>query len=333
MPIATRGAVKNLTPNELKELGARIILSNTYHLWLRPGLEAIKKAGDLHRFMNWFGPILTDSGGFQIFSLRNLRKITDEGVVFKSEIDGQRYFLTPEKAIEIQLILGSDILMVLDECTPWPCGREEAEKAVDRTLLWAEKCKRFFQVKMGRKKKRPLLFGIAQGSVFKDLREKCVRGLLAIGFDGYAIGGMAPRRQTFEILDWVLPLLPEDKPRYLMGVGRPEEIARAVEKGIDMFDCVIPTREARHGRLYKFKKTGPITGSASFYETLQITNARFAKDFSPIDKNCGCYACQHYSRAYLRHLFATKEVLGSRLATLHNLYFYLNLMRRLRVKG
>ena len=343
MPIATRGVVKGLNSEELAQLGAQIILGNTYHLWLRPGLEIIKKAKGLHNFMNWQKPILTDSGGFQVFSLSNLRKITEEGVSFRSTIDGQKLLLTPEKSIEIQLVLGSDIIMVLDECTPYPCGRKEAEIAVDRSARWAKRCKDFFIKKIGNKKVRPLLFGIIQGSTFRDLRERSVRQLLAIGFDGYAIGGMAPKKQTSEVIDWVLPFLPKDKPWYVMGAGKPEEIVNMVNKGFDMFDCVIPTREARHGRIYKLKSqishpTGdhPKGGNLksqnlNFYEVLQITNSKFKNDFKPIDKSCDCFACKNYSRAYLRHLFQIKDALGQRLATIHNLRFYLRLMEKIRL--
>ncbi len=376
MPIATRGAVKNITPEELKELGAQVVLGNTYHLWLRPGLEIMKKAGGLHQLMKWDKPILTDSGGFQVFSLAKLRRIADEGVTFNSPIDGQKHLLTPEKSIEIQLILGSDIIMVLDECTPFPCGREEAERAVARTTDWAKRCKKYFEKKIPPNlpfKKggvRPLLFAIIQGSTYQDLRERSAQQLVAIGFDGYAIGGMAPQRQTFEVVQWVLPFLPADKPRYIMGVGKPEEIVEAVKSGFDMFDCVIPTREARHGRLYVFKSKVPPSPTCatptaparrglwraseslpagrqglesksefvkkfglknkSFYQTLQINNAKFKKDFRPIDENCDCYTCRNYSRAYIRHLLTIGESLGFRLATIHNLRFYLRLMEMLR---
>lgn len=332
MPIATRGVVKGLTPHELKELGAKIILGNTYHLWLRPGLEIIKKAGGLHQMMNWDLPILTDSGGFQVFSLSKLRKITDQGVTFRSTIDGQCLLLTPEKSVEIQLVLGSDIIMVLDECTPFPCSWKEAERAVKRSTQWAKRCKEFFVKEVRGQEVRPLLFGIIQGSTYPDLRERSIQELLEIGFDGYAIGGMAPKKETAEVVDWLVPLLPKDKPRYLMGVGRPEEIVEAVKKGIDMFDCVIPTREARHGKLYIWgeKPRPEILKSKDFYQTIQIFNAQFGKDFSLIDPHCDCYACQYYSRAYLRHLFKVEDSLGQRLATIHNLRFYLRLMEILK---
>lgn len=342
MPIATKGAVKSLAPEDLKALGAQIVLGNTYHLWLRPGREIVKKAGNLHKFMNWPGPILTDSGGYQIFSLENKLKnnnkefatsvkITDEGAEFRDPIGGKKYFLTPEKSIEIQLALGSDIIMVLDECPAFPCTHEQAEVAVKRTTDWARRCKIHFDKKVSKQKNRPLLFGIVQGGIYKDLRQRSARELLAIGFDGYAIGGVAvgePRQYLKKVLDATLPLLPQDKPRYLMGLGRPEEIVSAVNSGIDMFDCVIPTREARHGKLYKVKSIK--LKVKSFYETLQITNAKFAKDFSPIDKNCDCYTCQNYTRAYLHHLFKVGEPLALRLASIHNLRFYLGIMETLR---
>jgi queuine tRNA-ribosyltransferase len=408
MPIATYGAVKNLTGDEIKELGGEIILANAYHLWLRPGSDTIKKAGGLHSFMNWPRPILTDSGGFQVFSLGaknsargksffspelafpsakreqffggkfvpapqvGLVKITDKGVEFRDPYNGKRCFLTPEQSIQIQLDLGSEIIMVFDECPAYPARREEVERAAKRTTEWAGRCKKYFQERVimnpGQAAKqsrsgaavhgiaassqaglgaprndtgRPLLFGIIQGGVYKDLRQKSASELLKIGFDGYAIGGVAvgePRKYLWSVLDWVLPMLPENKPRYLMGLGRPEEIAGAILAGIDMFDCVIPTREARHGRLYKFKSQnsiGQLTDktaiqNAKFYETLQITKSKFAKKFQPIDKNCGCSTCRNYSLAYLNHLFKIKEGLGLRLAAIHNLSFYLNLVESLR---
>ena len=374
LPIATKGAVKNLTPEELKDLGAEIILGNTYHLWLRPGEKLIQKAGGLQKFMNWKGPILTDSGGYQIFSLAGKRdekssvKLSEKGVEFRDPADGKKYFMTPEKSIEIQLVLGSDIIMVLDECPPYPCSREYALRSLERTTRWAKRCKEYFESKILKSKfeisnefkisklknskidlkfkiknlklKRPLLFGIIQGSIYKDLRIESAKQLLALGFDGYAIGGVAvgePREKMKKILEWVLPKLPENKPRYLMGLGRPEEIVFAVNHGIDMFDCVIPTRNARHGSLFVWKNgslasigEAKLPSSANFYQTINITNQKFKKDFKPVDKNCGCYTCRNYTRAYLRHLFAVGEPLAGRLATIHNLKFYLDLMRSLR---
>jgi len=349
MPIATKGAVKNLTSEELKSIDAEIILSNTYHLFLKPGAEIIKKAGGLHRFMNWFGPILTDSGGFQVFSLAKMRKVKDEGVEFQSEVDGKEILLTPEKAIQIQLDLGSDIIMSFDECVGYPSTRKEVEKAVERTTKWAERGKKYFDKKVENKKNRPLIFGIIQGGVYKDLRLKSLKEITALNFDGYAVGGLAvgeSPKEMLKVLDYLAPLLPENKPRYLMGVGKPEQIVEAVKRSVDMFDCVIPTREARHGRLYKFSRrkvgiptsllknkdgaSGQITNSKKFYEELNIKNAKYRKEFKPIDKNCDCYACQNYSRAYLRHLFMINEPLGLRLATIHNLKFYLDLMEKSR---
>ena len=381
MPIATKGAVKSLTPEDLKELGANLVLGNTYHLWLRPGTAVIKRAGGLHNFMNWSGPILTDSGGYQVFSLGEkvgsvnafqkhkifpseknftrqasslvppLRdtvparrpehfekaptsqrvgfvKITDKGVEFRDPIDGKKHFLTPEKSIDIQLALDSDIIMVLDECPPYPSTKEQMAAAVKRTTEWAVRCKKYFNKKVGRRKQRPLLFGIVQGGIYKDLRQRSARELLEIGFDGYAIGGVAvgePRQYLEEVLKAVIPLLPKNKPRYLMGLGKPEEIMAAVNFGIDMFDCVIPTREARHGRLY-------ISASHQqrFYDMIQIANRKFAKDFKPVDYGCQCYLCKNYSRAYLSHLFKTSEPLALRLASIHNLKFYFGLMEKLR---
>ncbi|MFH0930034.1 MAG: tRNA guanosine(34) transglycosylase Tgt [Candidatus Moraniibacteriota bacterium] len=356
LPIATKGAVKNLTPEELRELGAEIILGNTYHLWLRPGEKLIEKAGGLQKFMNWNGPILTDSGGYQVFSLAGRRdekssvKLSEKGVEFRDPIDGKKYFMTPEKSIEIQLALESDIIMVLDECPPYPCSRKYAKKSLERTTRWAQRCKKYFDKRISNLKlkiknlkfKRPLLFGIIQGSVYKDLRIESAKQLLELDLDGYAIGGVAvgePREKMKKILEWVLPMLPEDKPRYLMGLGRPEEIVFAVENGIDMFDCVIPTRNARHGSLFVWLARNASraklalrsdAGGKNFYETINITNAKFKKDLKPIDKNCDCYTCKNYTRAYLRHLFAVGEPLAGRLATIHNLKFYQDLMKRLR---
>lgn len=351
MPIATFGAVRNLTGEELKNLGTEVILGNTYHLWLRPGAQVIKKAGGLHKFMNWEKPILTDSGGYQVFSLgaklaqgRNIDgklkssagsvMVSDAGVEFRDPYDGRKHFLTPEQSIQIQFDLGSDIIMVLDECPAFPCNREQARKAVECTTQWAKRCKIESQ-NLKFKDKKPLLFAIVQGSIYKDLRQRSAKELVKIGFDGYAIGGVAvgePRKYLWDVLKWVLPLLPENKPRYLMGLGRPEEIAGAVNQGIDMFDCVIPTREARHGRIYKFQisKNKFQTKNTRFYETLQIANSKFARDFKPIDENCRCFTCRNYSRAYVSHLFKVKEGLGLRLAAIHNLSFYLDLMNQLR---
>jgi len=361
LPIATKGAVKQLSPEELRELGAEAILGNTYHLWLRPGEKLVQKAGGLQKFMNWNGPMLTDSGGYQVFSLAGRRgdkssvKLSEKGVEFRDPIDGKKHFMTPEKSIEIQLALGSDIVMVLDECPPYPCSREYAKKSLERTTRWAERCKKYFDSEILKSKlknskidskfkiknlkfKRPLLFGIIQGSIYKDLRQESAKQLLELDFDGYAIGGVAvgePREKMKKILDWVLPMLPRDLPRYLMGLGRPEEIVFAVENGIDMFDCVIPTRNARHGSLFVWKNGGStsireVEPPRLFYKTINITNAKYKKDFKPIDQNCDCYTCQNYTKAYIRHLFAVGEPLAGRLATIHNLKFYQDLMKRLR---
>jgi queuine tRNA-ribosyltransferase len=357
LPIATKGAVKQLSPEELRELGAEAILGNTYHLWLRPGEKLVKKAGGLQKFMNWNGPMLTDSGGYQVFSLAGRRgdkggvKLSEKGVEFRDPLDGKKYFMTPEKSIEIQLALGSDIIMVLDECPPYPCSQEYAKKSLERTTRWAERCFRCFHKEIAKdkikyKRSRPLLFCIVQGSIYKNLRIESAKQLMNIdfsaqggpasGWDGYAIGGVAvgePREKMKKILEWVLPMLPGNKPRYLMGLGRPEEIVFAVKYGIDMFDCVIPTRNARHGALFLWKSKRKKITSENFYETINITNAKYKKDFKIIDQNCDCYTCRNYTRAYLRHLFAVGEPLAGRLASIHNLKFYQDLMRSLRIRN
>lgn len=327
MPIATSAAVKTLSSDEVKKVGSQIILSNTYHLMLRPGMSVIKKAGGLHKFMNWDGPILTDSGGYQVFSLAKTRKIKEIGVEFQSHIDGSRHLLTPEKAVQIQQILGSDIMMVLDECPPYPATKKYVQESMDLTTRWARRCKLTLRRGSGQ---AGLLFGIVQGGIYQDLRQKHTEEIVNIGFDGYAIGGLAvgePHQKMLEVLEWTVPHLPEDKPRYLMGVGLPEQIVAAVKCGIDMFDCVIPTRNARHGLLYIWKKR---TLSGKFYSELRIKNAKYRQDLKPLDPSCDCSTCQHYSRAYLRHLFMNNEPLGLRLATIHNLRFYLRLMEKIR---
>lgn len=335
MPIATRGAVKNLTPDELHELKSEIILSNTYHLIARPGLDVLKKQKGLHAFMGWKRPILTDSGGYQVFSLSKFRKLTEEGVTFASEIDGSRIHLTPESVIDAQITIGSDIIMILDECPPWPCTYEYAEKSLALTLRWAVRSKKHFDAVMKKRRvppsKRPLLFGIVQGSTYKKLRDMSVKELVRLDFDGYAIGGLAvgePRAIRNKVLEWNTSLLPKDKPRYVMGVGKPEDIVDAVHRGADMFDCVIPTREARHGRLYVRTSNKSATKS-EFYKIINIKKSIFANDKNPIDFHCACATCQTYSRSYLRHLFSIQEGLALRLATIHNLSFYLSLMREL----
>ncbi|HNW96645.1 MAG TPA: tRNA guanosine(34) transglycosylase Tgt [Candidatus Paceibacterota bacterium] len=335
MPIATRGAIKSLTTDEMGDLGAEIILSNTYHLFLRPGDEIMKKVGGLHKFMKWPGAILTDSGGYQVFSLSKFRKISDQGVEFRSEIDGKKIFLTPEKVIDIQKNIGSDIMMCLDECPGFGASKKKVEEAIKRTTEWAERCKI-----ANKNNKSQLLFCIIQGGIFKDLREESLRSLLKAGFsaqggpasgwDGYAVGGLAvgePVKEMYKVLDFLVDKLPEDKPHYLMGVGYPEQIVEGVKRGIDMFDCVIPTRHARHGDLFVWKNN-ELKGK--FYDTIAIYKGKYAKDFKPLDKNCDCYACQNFSRAYLHHLYKTKEMLYYRLATMHNIKFYLDLMGKIR---
>jgi len=341
MPIATRGVVKGITAEELKNLGPQIILGNTYHLWLSPGLEVIGKAKGLHNFMRWDGPILTDSGGFQVFSLGKFRKITDKGVNFSEPESGRKHFLSPEKSIDIQLKLGSDIIMALDECPPWPANKKTVSEAVKRTTAWARVCKEYFTQKTKGQNNRPLLFGIVQGGIHKDLRIKSAKELLDIGFDGYAIGGVAvgePRKYLKKVLGYVLPYLPEDKPRYLMGLGRPEELIESICSGIDMFDCVIPTREGRHGKLFiRSKKYSRLNSKKKFsykpeeiYKTINIGREEFKKDLRPVDPHCDCYLCKNYSRAYLRHLVKIGDLLAPRLAAQHNLRFYLELIEQIK---
>ncbi len=334
MSIATRGAVKNLTPEDVKSAGAEILLSNTYHLFLRPGEKLVKKAGGLHKFINWDGPIITDSGGFQVFSLAKLRKISERGVEFRSPIDGAKHFLTPERSMQIQLDLGSDMIMAFDECTPFPATREYAKNSLEITTRWAARCKKYFFEKTARMKTKHFLFGIIQGSTFKDYREESAAQIVGLDTDGVAIGGVSvgePPEKMLEVLDWVSPYLPEAKPHYLMGVGYPDQIVEAVKRGIDMFDCVIPSRNGRHGELFVFNpRVSGVFKNKKFYSSIHITNKKFTADFGPVDKTCKCYTCRTFSRAYLRHLFIVKENLALRLATVHNLAFYLELMRRIR---
>ena len=322
MPVGTQGAVKALRNEALEELGAQIILGNTYHLYLRPGHELIRKLGGLHKFMSWSGAILTDSGGYQVFSLSELRKITDDGVRFRSHLDGSEHLLTPEKAVEIQLALGSDIAMVLDECIQTPAPRDHAEAALQRTAGWAKRARNYFQERARQNGDlAQWQFGIVQGATFADLRRESARQLLEIDFPGYAIGGLAvgePHAVTCEMAAEVTALLPKEKPRYLMGVGRPEQIADYVALGVDMMDCVLPTRAARHACIYTSEGR------------VLIKNARYAQDQKPLDSNCTCSVCRRYTRAYLRHLFAAGEVTAAILATHHNLHFYLDLMRQIR---
>ena len=322
MPVGTSATVKALRHEALEELGASIILANTYHLYLRPGPELIRKLGGLHDFMSWPGAILTDSGGYQVFSLSALRKMTDEGVVFRSHLDGSQHLLTPEKAVEIQLALGSDIAMVLDECIETPAPRDKAESALTRTTLWAKRAREHFlanEKSLGEGKQWQ--FGIVQGATFADLRRESARQLLELDFPGYAVGGLAvgePHAMTCEMAGEVTTLLPTDRPRYLMGVGRPEQLADYVALGIDMMDCVLPTRAARHACLYTSEGR------------VLIKNARYAEDTRPIDPQCSCSVCKRYTRAYLRHLFASGEITAAILATHHNVHFYLDIMRQIR---
>jgi queuine tRNA-ribosyltransferase len=320
MPVGTYGSVKAVTPEELEALGAEIILGNTFHLMLRPGVDIIASLGGLHDFMHWSRPILTDSGGFQVFSLAHLRKLSEQGVSFRSPIDGTEIALTPERSIEVQHGLGADVVMVFDECTAYPATHDDAEASMELSLRWALRSRRAFDDGKA-DTSDAALFGIVQGGVFPSLRRRSLEGLLEIGFDGYAIGGLAvgePEAERLAVLEELAPALPRERPRYLMGVGTPLDLVRAVAQGIDMFDCVIPTRHARNGQL--FTSLGRIN----------IRNARFRDDPSPIDPHCDCYACAHYSRAYIRHLQQCNEILGARLATLHNLRFYQALMSRIR---
>jgi len=316
MPVGTQATVKAMTPRELERLGIGIILSNSYHLYLRPGHNLIAQVGGLHKFMGWKGAILTDSGGFQVFSLGKLNKISNEGVFFNSHIDGSKHFINPEKAMEIQMALGSDIAMAFDECTPYPTGKYQVEIAAQRTIQWAKRCKEAHHSLY------QSLFGIVQGGAFKDLRTENANKLVELDFRGYAIGGLSvgePKLLMYEILDCTVPCLPNNKPRYLMGVGAPQSILEGVIRGIDMFDCVLPTRNARNGSLF--------TSSGK----LSITNAKHKDDLAPLDCKCQCYTCQNFTRAYLRHLYLSKEMLASTLGTIHNLYFMSSLMKNIRL--
>jgi queuine tRNA-ribosyltransferase len=336
MPVGTQGTVKGLTQGMLEDAGAAIILGNTYHLYLRPGHQSINRMGGLHRFISWSRVILTDSGGFQVFSLGPLRKISEEGVEFQSHIDGSRHLFTPEKSIEIQVALGADIIMAFDECSPYPSSHSEAQRSLELTTDWAQRSRRHFdrlrseaepshagivRAPGGLVNPEQAIFGINQGSVYPDLRERSLEGLLAIGFDGYSIGGLAvgeDKEAMFRVISDIAPLMPEDRPRYLMGVGPPEDIFEAVGQGVDMFDCVMPTRNARNGQLFTYRGR------------LNIKNARYKEDSGPIDPRCECPVCGRYSRAYLRHLYTSGEILGSVLNTLHNVRFYLDMMSKIR---
>ena len=318
MPVGTQGSVKAVSPRELRELKAQIILGNTYHLFVRPGLDVIRHFGGLHRFMNWDGPILTDSGGYQIFSLAKLRKITDEGVRFQNHLDGTPTFISPEIAMQIQATLGSDIAMVLDECPPWPCEHEYAARSLEMTIRWARRCK---EASATRASRSQLVFGIVQGATFADLRRESAEATVQIGFDGYAIGGVSvgePEPEMMLAVENSEPFLPADKPRYAMGLGTPPQLIELIARGVDMFDCVLPTRIARNGTA--FTAVG----------TMNLKNAEFTLDTRPIEEGCACPACSEFSRGYIRHLVKAEEILGLRLITLHNLHFYLSLMQRTR---
>lgn len=316
MPVGTLATVKTMSPEELKEIGANIILSNTYHLWLRPGEDIVKEAGGLHSFMNWDGAILTDSGGFQVFSLSDFREIKEEGVHFRSHLNGEKLFLSPEKAMQIQNDLGSDIMMALDECPPYPAEYGYMKKSVERTSRWAERC-----IEAHQRPNEQGLFGIVQGGEYEDLRKQSAADLTSMDFAGYAIGGLSvgePKDVMNRVLDFTTPLLPTDKPRYLMGVGSPDSLIDGAIRGIDMFDCVLPTRIARNGTCM------------TSLGRLVVRNAKFARDFSPIDPNCDCHVCKNYTRAYIRHLVKANETFGFRLTTYHNLYFLVKLMEQVR---
>jgi len=318
MPVGTLATVKSLSPEELLEAGAQIILGNTYHLYLRPGCEVINLFSGLHGFTNWHRPILTDSGGFQVFSLAKLAKINEEGVTFQSHIDGSRHLLTPEKAVEIQICLNSDIMMCLDNCIAYPSSKNEAKDSVKLSSAWAKRCKKVWDEN---KHAQNLLFGIIQGGMFKDLRKISAEEMVEIGFNGYAVGGLSvgePKDIMFDIADFTLPMLPNTKPKYVMGTGTPEDLVELVSLGADMFDCVIPTRNARNGQM--FTKSG----------TINISNSRFRHDTNPVEEGCTCYTCRNYSRAYLRHLYMAKELLSYRLNTIHNIHYYTNLMKKTR---
>ncbi|MCI8291182.1 MAG: tRNA guanosine(34) transglycosylase Tgt [Clostridia bacterium] len=318
MPVGTQATVKSMTPEELKEVNAQIILSNTYHLFLRPGHKLVEEAGGLHKFMNWDRPILTDSGGFQVFSLGQLREISEEGVEFQSHLDGSKKFLSPEKAMEIENSLGADIIMAFDECCPYPSTYEYTKKSMERTTRWAERCK-----EAHKKPESQGLFGIIQGGFFEDLRKQSVEDLIKLDFPGYAIGGISvgePKEEFLKILKYTTPLMPENKPRYLMGVGTPDYLIEAAMAGIDMCDCVLPTRIARHGTA--MTSQGKIV----------VRNATYERDFTPLDPECDCYACKNYTRAYIRHLVKTNEILGIRLLSIHNIKFLTGLMDRVRIE-
>lgn len=315
MPVGTQATVKSMAPRDLDEVGAQIVLGNTYHLYLRPGHELVAEAGGLHGFMNWQKPILTDSGGFQVFSLAKLRDISEDGVVFRSHIDGSKHFFTPEKVMEIEQALGADIAMAFDVCSPYPAPKEQVVAALEKTTRWAVRCKDCHT------REDQALFGIVQGGLFHDLRRRSAEELIELDFPGYGIGGLSvgePKPLMYECLDELMPLMPKDKPRYLMGVGSPDCLVEGVARGVDMFDCVLPTRIARNGTV--FTRRGKLV----------VRNAEYARDFAPMEEGCGCYACRNFSRAYIRHLIKANEILGLRLTTIHNLHFLLRLMQEIR---
>lgn len=316
MPVGTAATVKAMKPESVKEMGAQIILSNTYHLYLRPGHDIVKEAGGLHKFMNWDKAILTDSGGFQVFSLGDLRKITEEGVRFRSHIDGSSHMLSPEKSMEVQNALGADIIMAFDECAPYPADRQYVKNSLERTTRWLERCKTAHT-----NTEHQSLFGIMQGGMYQDLRQESAKAIVAMDLPGYAIGGLSvgePKPLMYEVLDYCVDYLPEDKPRYLMGVGSPDCLFEGVERGVDMFDCVLPTRIARNGT------------AMTSHGKVVIKNAKYERDFSPLDDECDCYTCKNYSKAYLRHLFKSNEILSSMLMTEHNLHFLVKMMEKIR---
>ncbi|MGF7087068.1 queuine tRNA-ribosyltransferase [Kroppenstedtia sanguinis] len=316
MPVGTLATVKTMSPEELTQMGSGIILSNTYHLFLRPGHDVVREAGGLHRFMNWDRAILTDSGGFQVFSLSNLREITEEGVSFRSHLNGEPLFLSPEKSMEIQNALGADIIMAFDECPPYPADREYVKNSMDRTYRWLQRC-----ATAHRRKEEQALFGIIQGGMYQDLRQESARQITSVDLPGYAIGGLSvgePKEMMYEALEWTTPLMPKEKPRYLMGVGSPDALVEGAVRGVDMFDCVLPTRIARNGT------------TMTSQGRVVVRNAKYARDFSPLDPECDCYTCRNYSRAYLRHLIKAEETFGLRLTTYHNLHFLLKLMEKMR---
>lgn len=316
MPVGTLATVKTMEPKDLKEIGAQIILSNTYHLYLRPGHQLVKKAGGLHKFMNWDRPILTDSGGFQVFSLGDLRKITEEGVEFRSHLDGSKHFFTPEKVMEIQNALGSDIIMAFDECIPYPATYEYAKNSLERTTRWLKRC-----IAAHENPHSQALFGIIQGGMYLDLRTQSAEEILALDLPGYAVGGLSvgePKEEMYKVLEHTVPMMPKDKPRYLMGVGSDDALLEGVYRGIDMFDCVLPTRIARNGT------------AMTSHGRVVVRNAAYSEDFTPLDHNCNCYVCQNFTRAYIRHLVKCNEILGLKLISYHNLYYLLDFMREIR---